>query len=186
MRSISGRSNREDSAVAHAMKTNRPSLFAALAKKPVFMSIGCLTVQVIATAYFIIDGIDDVLGELRGSPGPEVLMECVVAFALLMAVILGAHQLRKALKEAERNEAALQVARGSMSDLLNLRFKQWGLSRSEAEVALFALKGCTVSEIARMRQSAEGTVRSQLSQIYSKADVTSQSTLIALFIEELV
>ena len=60
------------------------------------------------------------------------------------------------------------------------------MSAGESEVALFAIKGCSVSEIALLRNTATGTVRSQLSQIYAKAGVTSQSMLTSIFIEELL
>ena len=53
-------------------------------------------------------------------------------------------------------------------------------------MALFALKGCDVAEIAELRGAATGTVRSQLSQIYAKAGVTSQAMLVSLFIEDLL
>jgi DNA-binding CsgD family transcriptional regulator len=90
------------------------------------------------------------------------------------------------LEAAKRQQAALAVARGSIAELLDIKFNHWGLSPSEREVALFALKGCNIAEIARLRGSAEGTVRSQLSQVYTKAEVTSQSMLIGQFVEELV
>ena len=165
---------------------NQKSFIANAASRPVLLSLGSLAVQAVAALYFVVDGIDDVLNQLRSGVSFELVMECIVALALLLAVIVGAHQLRQSVREASKQEAALQVARGSMAELLNVRFEQWGLSRSEAEVALFALKGCTIGEIARMRNSAEGTVRSQLSQVYAKAEVTSQPMLIAHFIEELV
>ena len=166
--------------------TDRRSLLAIARSQSVQLSVGSLIVQAIAALYFIADGIDDILSEPGHGTSLEIVMECVVALALLLAVIAGASHLRSSAKAAERQTTALNVARGSMSDLLALRFQQWGLTPSESEVALFALKGCRVSEIARLRNSAEGTVRSQLSQVYAKAQVDSQSMLIAQFIEELV
>lgn len=145
-----------------------------------------LSVQAIAATYFIVDGIDDVLTQIGTGVSLELIMECTVAAALLLAVVVGAHQLRRAIEDARLQNEALQAARGSMSVLLTTRFQQWQLSRAEADVALFALKGCSITQIAGLRNSAEGTVRSQLSQIYAKAGVTSQSALIAHFIEELL
>ena len=69
---------------------------------------------------------------------------------------------------------------------IQLRFIQWQLTRAEADVALFALKGCDVHQIAAMRSVAEGTVRAQLTRIYAKAGVHSLSALIASFLDELV
>jgi DNA-binding CsgD family transcriptional regulator len=154
--------------------------------RTVLLSIAGLVVQSAAAAYFIIDGVDDVLGQLRSGISGEVAMECLVALALVLAIIISARQLRMALAAAKRQQAALAVARGSIADLLDAKFSQWGLSPSEREVTLFALKGCSIAEIAKLRGSAEGTVRSQLSQVYAKAEVTSQSMLIGQFIEELI
>ncbi len=154
--------------------------------RTVLLSIAGLVVQSAAAAYFIIDGVDDVLGQLRSGITSEVAMECLVALALVLAIIISARQLRMALEAAKRQQAALAVARGSIAELLDIKFNHWGLSPSEREVALFALKGCNIAEIARLRGSAEGTVRSQLSQVYTKAEVTSQSMLIGQFVEELV
>ncbi|QWC56558.1 hypothetical protein F7D01_05145 [Erythrobacter sp. 3-20A1M] len=148
--------------------------------------LAIVAVQLAAALYFVIDGVADWL-ELatRGAVG-EVLLECLVALALFLAVALGAKVLRDTLRRAARQEEALAIARGAMADLLDARFAAWSLSPAQADVAVFALKGCSVAEIAAMRGAAEGTVRSQLSQVYAKAGVTSQAMLMALFIEELV
>jgi DNA-binding CsgD family transcriptional regulator len=53
-------------------------------------------------------------------------------------------------------------------------------------VALFALKGCTAQDIARIRSTAEGTVRAQLTRIYAKAGVASQAGLVSLFFDDLL
>ena len=78
------------------------------------------------------------------------------------------------------------MAKGALGELVQMRFREWSLSSAEQEVALFALKGCSVTEIARMRGAANGTVRSQLSQIYTKAGVTSQAMLVSLFFDDLL
>lgn len=55
-----------------------------------------------------------------------------------------------------------------------------------AGVALFALQGFGVSEIAELRNSAPGTVRAQLARVYGKAGVNSQLELMALFTDDLI
>lgn len=155
-------------------------------QRHVLLAAACLAIEAAAALYFVVDGIDDVLAQLRSGVNLDLIMECLVALALLIAVVGSAHQLQRSLADARRQDAALQIARGSMAELLKSRFAEWGLSRSEAEVALFTLKGCSIGEIARLRNSAEGTVRSQLSQVYTKADVSNQTMLVAHFIEELV
>lgn len=145
-----------------------------------------VAVQAVAAVYFIVDGLEDALAQFRNGITVDLAMECLVAIALLMAVISGARHLAKVLADAKKQDVALLAARGAMAELVSLRFGEWKLSASEADVARFALKGCTVGEIAAMRASAEGTVRSQLSAVYAKAGVTSQPMLIALFVDELL
>ena len=106
--------------------------------------------------------------------------------ALLLAVVVGAYQIRSLVLAARQDELAVAMAQGAAAELIQLRFGQWQLTPAEADVALFALKGCDVHEIARMRGAADGTVRAQLTRVYAKAGVSSQSALIAGFVDELI
>lgn len=142
-----------------------------------------VTVQAVAAAFFIADAIGDI-----GEQGLtlHIAVEALIAFALLAGVVLGARHTRLLLAEARRREAALAVARGALADHVATRFTEWELTPAEAEVALFALKGCDVGEIAALRKAAQGTVRAQLSSIYAKAGVSSQAGLVSLFFDELL
>lgn len=71
-------------------------------------------------------------------------------------------------------------------DLLAERFAEWGLTRAERDVALFAIKGLSTAEIAGLRQTSEGTVKAQTAAIYRKAGVTGRPQLLSLFIEDLM
>ena len=94
--------------------------------------------------------------------------------------------MRVLLAEARRREQSLAVARGALGAHVAERFRDWGLTAAESDVALFALKGCDAAEIARLRGAAAGTVRAQLSQVYAKAGVASQAALVSLFVEDLL
>lgn len=142
-----------------------------------------VALQALAATFFLIDLVGDVLAEGLGA---HLLIEAFAALALLMAVVLGAFQVRSLIAAARRDEAAIAAARGALSDLIRLRFDGWQLTPAEADVALFALKGCDVAEIAALRGSASGTIRAQLARVYAKAGVASQTGLIAQFFDELV
>ena len=154
--------------------------------REVIVALAIVTLQAIAAIFFLVDSIDEIILQISAGIDFAVIVECLIAIALLAGVVLGARHTRRLMSEARRREGALAVARGALAEILNLRFAEWQLSAGEADVALFAIKGCSVSEIAILRNSATGTVRSQLSQIYAKAGVTSQSMLISIFIEELL
>lgn len=142
-----------------------------------------VALQALACAFFMADLVGDVLAE---GIGYHLVIEGMAAIALVVAVVLGALQVRSLIVAARRDEAAVAAAQGALSDLMTVRFAQWQLTAAEADVALFALKGCDIAEIAGMRGSATGTVRAQLARVYAKAGVDSQSGLIAQFLEELI
>lgn len=142
-----------------------------------------LVIQAVAAMFFVADALGDLVAD--GMTG-HIAVEAMIAFALLAGVIVGAWHLRVLLAEAERRERALTVARGALADHLSARFRDWGLTAAESDVALFALKGCDSAEIARMRGAAAGTVRAQLSQVYAKAGVSSQAGLVSLFFDDLL
>lgn len=140
--------------------------------------------QSLACLFFIIDTLaDEAEGAARGTGNA---LEIGVALALAAGVILGAIYLFHIVRELKMRAAVVALAKGALSRIIADRFADWELSAAEADVALFALKGCSVREIARLRSSAPGTVRAQLSQIYGKAGVSSQPMLMALFIEDLM
>jgi DNA-binding CsgD family transcriptional regulator len=143
-----------------------------------------MCLQVLACVYFVADAMaDEADPATSGSAG---WFEVVVALALLAGVILGGAYIFRLLREVRLRHATVTIARGALSRLLVQRFVDWGLSAAESDVALFALKGCSIADIASMRSAAAGTVRAQLSQVYAKAGVSSQAMLMSLFLEDLM
>jgi DNA-binding CsgD family transcriptional regulator len=71
-------------------------------------------------------------------------------------------------------------------DLLAQRFEEWALTPAERDVALFAIKGMSLAEIATLRATSEGTVKAQTAAIYRKAGVSGRPQLLSLFIEDLM
>ncbi|PKP97226.1 MAG: LuxR family transcriptional regulator [Alphaproteobacteria bacterium HGW-Alphaproteobacteria-15] len=106
-----------------------------------------VVVQAIAAVFFIADAAVDIASEEWGL---HILAEVLIALALLAGVALGAWQTRRMVETAQRNEQALQVARGAVAEIMASRFYTWRLSESETEVALFALKGFETAEIAEL------------------------------------
>lgn len=145
-----------------------------------------LIVQIVAATYFVIDGIEDMIAEARRGISLGVVMECLIALALLGGIVMAARYIRQLRYDMRRSAVALASARGALAEHIASRFVEWRLTPGESDVAMFALKGCDAAEIARLRGAATGTVRAQLSQVYAKAGVTSQSMLLSLFIEDLL
>lgn len=150
----------------------------------IFPAVVAIILQGLACLYFVGDALLDQADPVTS--GAASIFEIIVALALLAGIILGAAYILRLVREARIREISVVVARGALSQILSQRFVDWGLSTAEADVAMFALKGCTVAEIADMRSAAQGTVRAQLSQVYAKAGVSSQPMLMSLFLDDLL
>lgn len=145
-------------------------------------------VQALCAFFFVSDILSSVLG-LRTTPiswEMRELMEIGAAVGLVLGVVLGGLMLRRALRERNRAEERLRRASGAFMDLLEERFVEWGLTPSERDVALFAIKGMSTAEIAGLRTTSEGTVKAQTNAIYRKAGVTGRPQLLSLFIDDLM
>lgn len=114
------------------------------------------------------------------------LMEIGALMGLFLGLLMGGILVGRAFRDLHRAEARLEKASGAFLDLLNARFEQWGLTAAERDVAMFAIKGLNVQEIARLRETSEGTVKAQTAAIYRKADVTGRPQLLSLFIEDMM
>ena len=69
-------------------------------------------------------------------------------------------------------------------NLLEAHARDWGLTAAETEVAILAVKGFSNAEIARMRNSALPTVKSQFTSIYQKSGLQNRVQLIAFITDE--
>ena len=72
------------------------------------------------------------------------------------------------------------------AEVIGKQFTAWGLTPAERDVALFALKGLDIADIAELRGAAQGTVRAQLTRIYAKAGVSGRAQFAAWFVEDLL
>ena len=150
--------------------------------------IAIFLIQAFCAFFFVSDILSSVLG-LRTSPiswEMREAMEIGAALGLVLGVVVGALMLRRALRDRNHAEERLRRASGEFMVLLQERFDAWGLTPSEKDVALFAIKGMSTAEIAGFRSTSEGTVKAQTNAIYRKAGVTGRPQLLSLFIEDLM
>ena len=156
--------------------------------KNTFVILAIILVQM-ATAFFFVSDIFSSMIGFRTRPISWELRELIeigAAIGLLLGVILGAVALRQAIARQKHAESQLRLASGAFMELLDERFAEWGLTPSESDVALFAIKGLSTKEIAAMRQTSEGTVKAQTNAIYRKAGVNGRPQLLSLFIDDLM
>jgi DNA-binding CsgD family transcriptional regulator len=117
------------------------------------------------------------------------VLELFVFFFVLTAVVayLSITQLRAYLERQRKGKLTPGAGKTAAKETVILNYApDWGLSQSEADVAIFAAKGFSNAEIAEMRGCALATVKSQLSRIYHKSGLDSRYQLIAFVTDEVV
>lgn len=117
--------------------------------------------------------------------GPLHLGSEIFATLLLFAAFgLSSRHLMQHRAELRRAEERAKTIRGDFSGLVSRRFAEWGLSPTEAEIALLTLKGLRIAEIARLRDNREGTVKTHLGAIFRKSGSTSRPEFLAKFVDD--
>lgn len=147
-----------------------------------------LCVQVVCAFFFVADIALSVLG-IPFAPLSWQFMELIeigAALGLIIGIAVGITALRQARARQAAAESALRAASGAFMDLVEERFTDWGLTPAERDVALFALKGLSLKEIAAMRSTSEGTVKAQTNAIYRKSGAANRTQLVSLFVEDLM
>ena len=109
-----------------------------------------------------------------------------IASISVLGLVFGALALRRSLRELGQARDRLRRASSAFMDIMDERFGEWGLTPAERDVALFAIKGLSIADIAQLRSTSEGTVKAQTAAIYRKAGVSGRSQLLSLFIEDLM
>ena len=145
---------------------------------------GLLLLQAGSAAFFAFDIVADFAA--AGGVTLHHLIEAVAVAGLLAGLWLAAREIRRLRRRQRRIEAQLRVASGAFLELLEEHFERWGLTPSERDVAMLAIKGLSIAEIAAVRRTREGTVKAQCNAVYAKAGVSGRQQLLSLFIEELM
>lgn len=145
-------------------------------------------VQALCALFFVSDILSSLFGIYTEPLAWELreMMEIGAAIGLVLGLVLGGALLMRTLRERNIARERLRRASGAFMDLLEERFAEWGLTPAERDVALFAIKGMSTTEIATLRATSEGTVKAQTNAIYRKAGVSGRPQLLSLFIEDLI
>ncbi len=144
--------------------------------------------QAACAVFFAWDVMQDMPGESIGSiwSDPHLVMEVAATVTLIIGIVVEGQYLVLLLRRQARAERALNVAAGELHELIEQYFRDWGLTPSEADVAMFALKGLSIPDIAELRGSKDGTIKAHLNGIYRKAGVNGRAQLLSLLVEDLM
>lgn len=113
-------------------------------------------------------------------------LEFIVTITLGFTLVAIAYQIVQLNTQNKAAKKSLKVASGALAEVISSQFQSWQLSPSEIEVGFLIIKGLSLANIAELRNTKQGTVKSQASAIYQKAGVGNRHELISFFIEDLL
>jgi DNA-binding CsgD family transcriptional regulator len=113
------------------------------------------------------------------------IAEALTVVALWIGTLLGFREIRRLLSRNDEMETRLKGLGNAFHDMLDQTFDRWGLTASERDVALFMVKGMSITEIAALRRTQAGTVKAQCAAIYRKAGVSGRAQMLSFIVDDL-
>ena len=143
--------------------------------------------QAVCCGYFLLD----VLGEYFWPTSAIGLaesdtLETLVTLALVLGLAFTASELKQLLTRQDQLADQIRLASGAFGDVLEARFNTWALTRAERHVAILAIKGFSIAEMADLRDTKQGTIKAQCASVYRKADVAGRLQLLSIFLDDLM
>ncbi len=146
-----------------------------------------IVVQALCMAIFLADTTADLLPiSWQTLVDPENLSEIAGTLGLILGLAFEIVVLVRLLRDRARMQQSLSVAAGALAEMMQQHFAGWGLTEAEKDIAAFTIKGFSITEIAGLRGSAEGTVKTHLNAIYRKSGVSGRAQLVAVLVEDLL
>lgn len=143
--------------------------------------------QAVCCGYFLMDIAWDLLWpDSFNSMAESDVVETLVTVALFFSLAFTANELRNLLSRQDHLEQQIKVASGAFNDVLEARFGAWSLTDAERQVAILAIKGFSIAEIADLRETKQGTVKAQCAAVYRKANVAGRLQLLSTFLDDLM
>lgn len=151
-------------------------------KKPVAL-MGLVAAQLVCAAYFLFD----VFADFQLTSGePHLIVEFLAAILLIVTALVLYRQINAMMQRQARLQQAVSVASAAIAEVIEAHFTDWRLTPTEHEIANLLVKGLPITEIARIRGSAEGTVKSHLNAIYRKSGSQNRGELLSQIIDSLM
>jgi DNA-binding CsgD family transcriptional regulator len=155
------------------MKTGLPNLVIAL--------IGA---QTICAFVFLWDVVHDL--QEPGGISWHILPEAMASVALFIGIAFEVVYLLHLLQRKASLERSVGMASAQLQDIIQSHFDSWKLTASERDVAALMIKGLSISEIASVRGSADGTVKAHLNAIYRKSNARNRAEVLSHIMDTLI
>ena len=158
----------------------------ALVPMRVWPLAALIVVQILCMLVFVADVIRDMLPQgWAAFTDPANFSEMAATVGLILGLAFEIAVLWRLVGQQARLQQSLSVASGALADVMQGYFRGWGLTPTEQDVAAFTIKGYSIAEIADLRGSAEGTIKTHLNAIYRKSGVAGRSQLVSVLVEDL-
>jgi DNA-binding CsgD family transcriptional regulator len=155
--------------------------------RQVFVSGISLIILTISETLLILDVVSEIYGiGFDFYYDYHIEMETIAVFALGIALIFIGANFWRILQENRGYRAMAGLASGEFIKVVDGKFDDWELSESEREVAYLLIKGLSIQEMADVRDTKPGTIKSQGNAIYRKAGIKGRNELVAYFVEDLL
>ncbi len=143
--------------------------------------------QAVCCAYFLMDITWDLLLPASVNRLAESdIIEALVTIALFFGLVFTGTELRQLFTRHDRLEDQIKIASGAFSEVMEAHFKNWSLTSAEREIAILAIKGFSIAEMAELRATKQGTVKAQCASVYKKAEVAGRLQLLSIFLDDLM
>ena len=152
-----------------------------------YLLVAVIVIQGLSAGFFVTDVFGDAYSAGYGlSLSAHVLIEAVATLGLVFAIVFELRYLLDILRRNAQLARNMKIASGALAEVIDGYFSQWNLTRSERDVAMFAIKGLSNQQIAALRDTSEGTIKSHLNAVFRKAGVTGRGQMFSLLIEDLM
>ncbi|WP_116132108.1 helix-turn-helix transcriptional regulator [Tropicimonas sp. IMCC34043] len=145
--------------------------------------IALIATQVFCAAFYVVDSISDMTSGTASDPTWHLGVEGIAALTLCVAIALEMRYLGWLLRRKAHLEHSVSIASAAVHDVIESHFDGWKLTPAERDVAMLMVKGLSNVEIAQIRGSAEGTVKSQLNAVYRKSGTTGRGEFLSQIID---
>ena len=143
--------------------------------------------QAICTTFFVFDITNDMKAlHISSLTDLAFLPELGATLGLVLGMVFELRVLKQMMHRQVQLEQSMSVAAGALASVIEDYYHQWGLTAAERDVAGFTIKGYSIAEIAVLRDSAPGTVKTHLNAIYRKGGVAGRAQLVSLLVEDLL
>ena len=150
---------------------------------PLFL-IALIGGQIICAAVFFSSVLSDAWEDL-GFDWHQ-LSAFLAIIALVAGIVFEAYYLVVLLQRKANLERSVGMASSALQAVIESHFSEWRLTASEHDVATLMVKGLSIAEIAKIRGSAEGTIKAHLNNIYRKSNTRNRAEVLSSIMDAML